>query len=102
MPTRKTLVTTWAPRGTKPTIVSGRWVQLGGPTVINYWLTGLPGGKVYFSRSYPFVRYQRNDTDINNCITAMVNEDDLEFPKGVGADGMIKALFGQRKIRSFG
>jgi hypothetical protein len=32
----------------------------------------------------------------------MVNEDDLEFPKGVGADGMIKALFGQRKIRSFG
>ena len=38
-------VTTWA-NGDRD-FASGRWVQLGAPTLLNFWLTGLPGGSAY-------------------------------------------------------
>lgn len=92
-------ITTWAPRGTTPTFVPGRWVQLGAPTILNYWLTGLPGGKVYFSKTWPFVRFERNQTCFDNHATVWIDPAELEVPSGFGPDGWAKALFGQRRIK---
>lgn len=96
--TKQVQITTWAPEGTTPTFVPGRWVQLGRPTLLNYWLTGLPGGKVYFSKSWPWVRYERNRTRFDNHATAWIDPAALTVPSGFGADGWVKTIYGQRRI----
>jgi len=89
-------VTSWADRSDYPDLTPGRWVQLGGPTLVNYWLTGLPGGKIVAQKSWPYFRYQKNRSDYSNYITALVEDNSLSWPKS--PDGFIKGLFGQRQI----
>lgn len=74
----------------------GRWVQLGAPTKLNYWLTGLPGGKVFFSKAWPFVRFERNRTCFQNHATIWVDASSLKIPSGFGPDGWVKAIYRQR------
>lgn len=95
----KKQITTWASRGKTPTFVPGRWVQLGRPTVLNYWLTGLPGGKIYARKCWPFFEYVPNRTEFANHATMLIDCDQLETPSGWGPDGWVKGLFGQRRIK---
>jgi hypothetical protein len=90
-------ITTWSrrPRDFAP----GRWVQLGAPTRLNFWLTGLPGGKLHVQARFPWVRYEPCAVKFEQHTTTWVSCDQLESPKGFGPDGWIKAVFGQRKIR---
>lgn len=92
-------VTTWAPKGVKPDLKSGRWVQIGGPSLLNFWLTGLPGGKMFLSSRFPFFSYRKNDADFDNYLTVDIQENMLQLPRGFGPDGYIKALFGQRRVK---
>lgn len=91
-------ITTWADAGIEPDFKPGRWVQLGKPSLLNFWLTGLPGGKIYFQSSWPFARYVPNTVPFSNYKTGFIDEARLEFPKGMKADGWVKGLFRQRKI----
>jgi hypothetical protein len=92
-------VTTWASPQTQLDLAPGRWVQLGGANWFNYFLTGLPGGKVYLQFSWPWLRYQAPRAKFSHHLTGLVNPDQLEFPRGFGPDGYIKGILGQRKIR---
>jgi hypothetical protein len=96
----RTQITAWAPKGVEPTFAAGRWVQLGKPTLLNYWLTGLPGGKIHFSRAWPFVRYESNRTSFDNWVTGRIYTPALITPSGLGPDGWAKALFRQRRLTS--
>lgn len=89
-------VTSWADSNQTPDLNSGRWVQIGNPSLINYWLTGLPGGKFYLSAAWPFVRYEKNKSTFKNHVTALVNVSNLCWPNS--RDGWIKGLLGQRQI----
>jgi len=90
-------VTTWSRR--IPDFTPGRWVQLGKPSLINFWMTGLPGGKMYISRTTPYIRYESCKVKFENYATTWIDKSQLEIPRGLGADGWIKALFGQRRIK---
>lgn len=90
-------VTTWA-NGDRD-FASGRWVQLGAPTLLNFWLTGLPGGKIYRKSSFPWIRYESCDVEFDQHTTIYIATDRLKRPSGAGADGWIKSLFGQRIIK---
>lgn len=88
-------VTTWAESGITPDFRPGRWVQIGRPTYLNFLLTGLPGGKFYFTKPY----FKSSNVPFSNHATAFVDKSELQFPKGFGLDGFIKGLLGQRKLR---
>jgi hypothetical protein len=88
-------VTSWADTDIDPDLTVGRWVQLGKPTLLNFWLTGLPGGKFYFTDSFPFIKYVKNQASFTNHIHGFVM---VRWPTGFGPDGYIKGLLGQRII----
>lgn len=92
------IVTTWADRGVEPDFTSGRWVQLGRANWLTFYLTGLPGGKVYTTRSFPFLRHEANKVDFSNHRTEDIDSSRLVFPWGFGVDGWIKGLLGQRRL----
>jgi hypothetical protein len=92
-------ITTWADKGIEPDFSSGRWVQLGPPTLMNWWLSGLPGGKFYFNKSWPWFTWIANQSDLANYATTMIDQSRLEWPYGWGLDGWIKGLLGQRRIK---
>lgn len=91
------LVTTWAPnnRDFNP----NRWVQLGGPTILNYILTGLPGGKIYVNKTFPYIRWERPTTTFRDHTSTYIDRSRLRIPSGFGPDGWIKGLLGQRIIK---
>lgn len=89
-------ITTWADEGIDPDFTPGRWVQLGKPTLLNFFLTGLPGGKVYFSNTFPFVRFEKSKVVFSNHKTTTICSTKVAVPSGFGPDGYVKALFGQR------
>ncbi len=55
---KKVKVTSWAEAGHTSDLNSGRWVQVGGPTVWNYLKTGLWGGKFSVSKSFPWITWR--------------------------------------------
>lgn len=90
-------VTSWA-NGDRD-FTPGRWVQLGPATRINFWLTGLPGGKMHIDSKFPWIWYERCDVGYDQHTTVWIDSNKLRAPSGLGADGWIKSLFGQRIIR---
>lgn len=88
-------VTTWAKN---PDFDEGRWVQLGKPTLLNFWLTGLPGGKIYASHKFPYFVYRPCDVEFDDHSTAMFPATAICKPTNGITDGWVKALFGQRRI----
>jgi RHS repeat-associated protein len=90
---RMVRVTSWADKGIRPDLNPGRWVQLGAPTRLNFWLTGLPGPKAWFMRQSPFFRAQWSRVPFSNSITAQVPATSLRWPSGFDA---WRGLFGQR------
>ena len=97
--TQKVQITSWCGSGPVD-FRPGRWVQLGAPTRLNFWLTGLPGGKLYGQREFPFVRYEPCSVRFEHHATTWVSAEQLECPRGFGPDGWIKAMFGQRRIQN--
>ena len=96
---KTTVVTAWADRGIEPDFNSGRWVQLGRPTLFNFFLTGLPGGKFYVTKNFPYIQYHPCNTPFKNHKSVMIGKSQLEWPSGFGVDGFVKGLLGQRKIK---
>jgi hypothetical protein len=96
---KKIIVTTWADHGIEPDFNSGRWVQLGRPSLFNFFLTGLPGGKFYIVKKFPWIEYHSSKTPFKNYKSIMIEENRLEWPSGFGVDGFVKGLLGQRKIK---
>ena len=92
-------ITTWADKGVKPDFNSGRWVQLGKANYFNFFLTGLPGGKFYFTKRFPFILYQKSKVPFSNYKSVRICKTKLKFPSGFGLDGYIKGLLGQRIIK---
>ena len=70
-------ITSWAGAGDTAALTPGRWVQLGGATRLNQFLTGRP--------DYPF----------KNFATGVVDRCRLAYPKGWEA---FKGLIGQRML----
>lgn len=93
-------ITTWASRGVEPDFNPGRWVQLGSASWINFMLTGLPGGKIFPTRKFPWFKFESPNTPFLNHKTIIINPNQLEWPRGFGPDGYIKGLFGQRRIKN--
>lgn len=93
---RMVTVTSWADEGITPDLNPGRWVQLGGPTRTNFWLTGLPGGKAYVQPKWPFLRYDPSRVPFENYITSQVPASSLQWPKGWEK---WKGILGQRQIK---
>jgi len=50
MPYTPMTVTSWAPAGVTPTLIGGRWVMMGGPTMGNWFATGQAG---WWASAYP-------------------------------------------------
>lgn len=98
--TKLVQVTTWA-RDSRD-FAPGRWVQLGSPTRLNFWLTGLPGGKIQGRSGFPWVQWVPCDVKFEQHTTAWVPQHQLAAPRGLGPDGWVKALFGQRRIVNTG
>ncbi len=96
---KKIIVTTWADHGIEPDFNSGRWVQLGRPSLFNFFLTGLPGGKFYIVKKFPWIEYHSSKTPFKNHKFIMIEKNRLEWPSGFGVDGFVKGLLGQRKIK---
>jgi hypothetical protein len=96
---KKTVITSWADCGIEPDFNPGRWVQLGHPTMLNFFLTGLPGGKFYVTKNFPYIEYHPSKTPFKNHKSTMVDKNQLEWPRGFGVDGFVKGLLGQRKIK---
>jgi len=96
---KKIIVTTWADHGIEPDFNSGRWVQLGSPSLFNFFLTGLPGGKFYIVKKFPWIEYHSSKTSFKNHKSIMIEKNRLEWPSGFGVDGFVKGLLGQRKIK---
>ena len=96
---KKIIVTTWAGHGIEPEFYSGRWVQLGRPSLFNFFLTGLPGGKFYIVKKFPWIEYHPSNTPFKNHKSIMIEKNRLEWPSGFGVDGFVKGLLGQRKIK---
>jgi len=89
-------VSSWADRGVTPDLNSGRWVMLGGPTLVNYYSTGLAGGK--FFTSWPI--WERSTVSVTNVITRLMFVDDLISPTNAEPYlGYIKWLLGQRIVK---
>lgn len=84
-------VTSWAETGTTPDLNPGRWVQLGDATRVNFWRTGLPGGKV---QTNP-LRYESSNVPFTNSITGQVPASSLRWPSGWEKP---KGILGQRQI----
>jgi RHS repeat-associated protein len=84
-------VTSWAATGTTPDLNPGRWVQLGDATRVNFWKSGLPGGKV---QTNP-LRYERSNVPITNYISGQVPASSLRWPTGWEKP---KGILGQRQI----
>lgn len=91
-------VTTWADAGVEPDFNSGRWVQIGTANYFTFFLTGLPGGKFYFQRQFPYIRYQKSQVPFYNHKTTTICETRIRFPQGFGLDGYVKGLLGQRQV----
>jgi len=72
-------VVSWAPPGTQPTLVTGRYVMTGGNTFRNYALSGVK--QLGYPRS--------------NNVTGNIPKQNLSYPKGVDS---IKGYLGQRII----
>jgi len=95
---RTVQVTSWSSTGDVD-FKSGRWVMIGKPSRLNFWLTGLPGGKLHVTKTFPFFRYERSSIKYEQHKTTWVSVDSLKVPTGIGPDGCVKALFNQRIIR---
>jgi RHS repeat-associated protein len=95
-PDRLVLVTSWASRGVTPDLASGRFVQLGEPTRWNFLKTGLPGGKLYFDGTFPWVTWAPSDVDVTNFISGLVPRSALSWPRGIE---FWKGILGQRMLR---
>lgn len=93
-------VTTWSQR--ERDFTAGRWVQLGPATRLNFWLTGLPGGKIVSKQSFPWIRYEPCRVRFDQHTTAWLPQHRVSIPRGLGPDGWVKALFGQRRIVNTG
>jgi hypothetical protein len=93
---RKLQVTSWASRGATPDLAPGRWVQLGGPTRLNFLKTGLIGPKAYLSDRFPYLRLSRSNVPFSNSITGKVPSSSLSWPTGIEA---WKGLLGQRILK---
>ena len=91
-------VTTWADSGIVPDFNSGRWVQIGPANYFTFFLTGLPGGKFYFQKQFPYICYHRSQVTFENHKTMVICKTKLKFPSGFGLDGYVKGLLGQRQI----
>ena len=89
-------VTSWADKGIQPDLNPGRWVMTGEPTKLNFWKSGLPGPKAYFTNEFPYFKIQKSTADFTNYITDFVPQSSLKFPSGIE---IIKAPFGQRIIK---
>jgi len=76
----KIQVTSWAQAGIDADLKSGRWVMVGGPTVMNYLKTGLWGGKLTLTTVFPFVQWKAADAPFRNFITGFVDQTSLLFP----------------------
>ena len=95
----KVQVTSWASAGVKPVLTSGKWVQLGKPTVWNFIKTGLPGAKYYpgFSKHFPWILTRvASNVPFRNYITGFVEQSSLMWPKGWQ---VVKGIIGQRMIK---
>jgi len=90
---KTTQVTSWADKGITPDLKSGRWVMKGGPTKANFWKSGLPGPKVYWSKKFPFLKFKKSKADFTNFITDKVPASSVNLPPG---PEVIKAPLGQR------
>ena len=89
-------VTSWADEGITPDLNPGRWVQLGGPSRLNFWRTGLPGPKLTFNP----LSISRSKVAFDNHVTGMIERRSLQWPSGgVGGIEWIKGFFGQRIIK---
>lgn len=86
-------VTSWAEEGLVADLAPGRWVQLGGPSRLNFWRTGLGGPKAYLLDGFPYVEIAASRVPFSNYITASVSRSALRWPSGVE---LFKGLFGQR------
>ncbi len=89
-------VTTWAPNGITPDLNPGRWVMLGGPSRLNYILSGLPGGKFFFGSKWPFVKVASSGTSLANHTTDFIDKSRLAWPPGWEK---WKGILGQRVIK---
>lgn len=89
-------VTSWADAGITPDLTSGRWVQLGGPTQLNFLRTGLPGPKGYLQSEFPFFRIESSKVPFENYITGEVPAASVQWPRG--AD-VWRGIFGQRQLK---
>ena len=89
-------VTSWAEEGITPDLNPGRWVQLGDPTKVNFWRTGLPGPKGTFIDEFPYLKIQRSKVPFTNSITDDVPAASLQWPPSLDK---WRGLFGQRKLK---
>jgi len=91
-----TRVTSWADEGITPDLNSGRWVQLGEPTKLSFWMTGLPGPKAWIGKKFPFIRLEKSKVPYNNSVTADIPASQLQWPSGWEK---WKGMLGQRQIK---
>jgi RHS repeat-associated protein len=89
-------VTSWAERGIVPDLARGRWVQLGGPTRLNFVKTGLIGPKAELAWAWPPVRFFPPRVPFANSITGRVPRSALAWPRGLES---FKGILGQRVLR---
>ena len=91
--TKLRTVTPWADEGITPDLTSGRWVQIGNATIVNFLKTGLPGPKLYLNP----LKLQNSKVPFSNSITGQVPASAFKFPSGLER---WKALLGQRQIKA--
>jgi hypothetical protein len=90
---RMVQVTSWAKEGITPDLTSGRWVQIGEPTKLNFLKTGLTGPKMFVEGG---IRLENSNVPYSNFVTGKVPENSIQWPKGAE---FWKGVLGQRQIK---
>jgi len=90
-------VTSWADAGITPDLNPGRWVQVGGPTQLNFLMTGLPGPKGYLQSEFPFFKIEGSKVPFGNYITDEVPASSVQWPQGVD---VWRGIFRQRQLKT--